>query len=399
VSQRIFIISQHSVGMGHLSRASALAGALSERCGFRVTLFSGGRAIPEYVPPSQVRFVQLPATERTRIGEVGFSTSGSTLSLEQVEAQRSAMLAAHFKRLRPDAVIIEHFPFVPERYGRTLDALLDAIGSSRPKPLLISSIRTLPVGASRATAEDVNQTLRRKFDHVLHHADPRLFPIDRMGDYLDAALEGVLVTPTGFVRRNVHRGCSQALNGGLLLSVGGGRDGRPFLERWIAAARLANEPALFPLNVVCGPLMPPDDRARMLKQARDDVIVHASLPDMEQVIADSRAIVCMGGYNTLNEALSMAKPVLSFPRQGSPEQCFQVRTFAEHGLIMSGEHAQDEEEIARLMERLIRFRPAFIPDYDGAHRSAEIIKCLLLRSSAGSKDASGQIAMASDVWQ
>jgi predicted glycosyltransferase len=377
VRRQVFIISQHSVGMGHLSRSTALAAAMAKGYGHRVTLFSGGRQIPGYVPPEGVNFIQLPVTERTRIGGVGFSALDSTMPLALVEARRSDILVEQFRLASPDAIIIEHYPFVPERFGQTLLALLEAAEASRPKPRLICSIRTLPISATQAAPEEINSMLRRHFDHVLHHADPRIFPLDSLDAYLKVALDGVPVTQTGFVMRHAVAGRPPEKPAGLLLTVGGGRDGRPFLERWIAAARQAGQPAFFPLRVVCGPIMSPEDRACIRRLGASDVIIHEWLPDLAPAILASRAVVCMGGYNTINEAISLGKPVLAFPRGIAPEQRFQVRTLAEHGLLISAEDVADEARIGELMRRLLDFLPDFIPDFAGAHRSAKIINGLM----------------------
>jgi predicted glycosyltransferase len=85
----------------------------------------------------------------------------------------------------------------------------------------------------------------------------------------------------------------------------------------------------------------------------------------------------MGGYNTLNEALSLGKPVLAFPRDAVSEQALQVDGLVARGLIMSGGRSMDIGTIARNMLRLLDFKPAFIPDFAGAARSAACIQDLL----------------------
>jgi predicted glycosyltransferase len=57
-----FVISQHSWGIGHLTRASTIAKAFSSIS--HVTMFSGGRPVEGYSAPSDVDFVQIPAIRR-----------------------------------------------------------------------------------------------------------------------------------------------------------------------------------------------------------------------------------------------------------------------------------------------------------------------------------------------
>ncbi len=49
---------QHSLGMGHLVRSLAIAGALAKR--FRVVLLNGGRLPAGVMPSSGVEIVDLP---------------------------------------------------------------------------------------------------------------------------------------------------------------------------------------------------------------------------------------------------------------------------------------------------------------------------------------------------
>lgn len=375
MQMEVFIVSQHSVGVGHLSRSTALAQALVEQTGCKVTLFSGGKSVPGYAPPAGVRFIQLPAVERAEIGTMKFAVVGAGCSMEAIAAKRSSVLVEYFHKLRPAVIILEHYPFVPERYAGCLDVFLETVNTDQPDTVVISSVRSMPMGLTNTTAEEVNQALRIRFDHVLHHADPRVFPVNNLGSYVQTALSSIPVTQTGFVRRpisaNVGGECS-----GLLLTVGGGRDGCSLLLEWIEAAKSACDDAVFPLRVVCGPLMPAEDRKLIRSQASEDVMVYEHVPDVTPLMLRSRAVVSMGGYNTINEAVSIEKPLLAFPRASSPEQTFQVQKYADKQLLLSGAPARSRSDIAQLMRELLVFKPAFKPDCNGAQRSAHIIQRL-----------------------
>jgi len=61
----LLITFQYSNGIGHLTRCSALAAALSTVA--KVTLFSGGPPVAQATPPDGVDFVQLSATRWRRV--------------------------------------------------------------------------------------------------------------------------------------------------------------------------------------------------------------------------------------------------------------------------------------------------------------------------------------------
>jgi len=377
----IFLISQHVVGMGHLTRASALARAFASAGSGPVTLFSGGRPIPGYEPPPGVDFIQLPVIERVAVDGNEYRSVDPRMTLAEAEDRRAGMLVDAYRQCRPAALVTELYPFIPERMAGALEPLFDVIRRDPCRPLVLSSIRSLPLGPTQASAREVRRLLLERFDHVLHHTDPRIFPDEVLGDYVREALDGVPRTATGFVRGHpragpvgVHPGSGPL---GLLLTVGGGRDGGARLCEWIAAARAATRDGLLPAVAVCGPLMPQPDRDRVHALAGPDVMVLDHVPGLDALISACRAVVCMGGYNTMSEAVSNGRPALVFPRQDTLEQEAQVRAFAGHGLVRSGEGLSGTREIAAAFESLLDFRPAWIPDYRGAAESAAIVTRLL----------------------
>lgn len=378
--QHAFIVFQYSNGIGHLTRCTALAQALA--ADFDVTLFSGGRELDGRLVPDGVDFVQLPPTRWDRAPGARPVPVHPERDGADVDRSRSAILVEHFHRLRPAVVVLEYYPFAPRRFGATLDALLDEIERAPRPPLLVCSIRAYPRLTFLDSDTDpawVNAQLRRRFACVLHHADPDVIPVGSLGTYLEAALRDVPVVQTGFVRRARRPDAAAHPPFGLLLTVGGGSaQGARMLLRWIEAAR-RGPPELRPLHVVCGPGMQAADRMAVTRASGPDVTVHASVPDLDPLIGASRGVVCMGGYNTAIEAVSLGKPALAFPNGSESDQQFQVDALASGGLLLRGDSREGVtlEEIGAQMRRLLEFRPARAIDCDGARRSARIVRDLL----------------------
>lgn len=369
-----FIVLQYSNGIGHLARCSAIAAALSERS--RVTLFSGGRPVDGYAPPPSVGLVQLPPMRWERSEGAGAVPVDPAVATEDAHRGRGMILVDAFLRERPEIIIIEYYPFVPARFGQTLTPLLEAASSVRPKPLVVCSLRTYPRLTFMDRGDDpgwINRELRSRFDCVLHHADPVLFPLGAMDPFVDAALRGVPVIQTGFVRKALTTGGWQRESIGLLLTVGGGSTfGAHLLKRWIAACRrLLRRPA--PVHALCGPLMDPRDRQSVQREQGDGVVVHGAVADLDPLLLASRAVVCMGGYNTLVEALSLGKRVLAFPSGRDEDQHFQINRLATRGLLLEGDPEWDEVRMAQAFETLIGFEPRSKLAAEGALRSVDAI--------------------------
>ena len=374
---RTFIICQFSVGIGHLTRASALAKALSSIS--HVTLFSGGRPAEGYVAPSGVDFIQLPAFRRRKAGEMPVPVD-EHYTLAECEGRRSDLLIEAYHRIKPHVVITEYFPFAPRRFGKsTLNELFNVMSKEKKKPVVICSARTVLREEAPDLDEDpasINAYLKKHFSCVLHHADANLFPLSTLGSELQIALSGVRVWQTGFVRRPFAPTNASPSNG-LLLTVGGGStSSAELLIKWINAAKKGSAD-LFPIVAVCGPLMDAADRKRVQAERAPNITVHDWVSNMDDLISSSRAVVCLGGYNTPIEALSQKKPVLAFPDRQLGDQVFQINVLHARGLLLQGHPRQSEGEITALMNDLLCFHPEYHIDCNGAERSVEIVKGLL----------------------
>jgi predicted glycosyltransferase len=370
-----FVIFQSLVGVGHLARSSTIAKALSSIS--HVTLFSGGRRIENYLAPSSVDFVQLPAIRWDR-ADAAPTPVDPRYTMAEIERIRSELLVDSYLRIRPRVVIFEYFPFSAKRWGDSLNGLFDAINKDQERPIVICSIRTYPLWQKTDTDPAwINQQLRENFSCVLHHADGKLFPLNSLGSYMQTALSGVSVWQTGFIRRPVTQIDHNRPSNGLLLTVGGGGAfGAKLLKGWINAAR-ARSPDLFPINAVCGPWMDVSDRTSIYSEQDANIIVHDWVADMDELISSSRGVVCLGGYNTLVEALSLRKPVLAFPVGDWGDQTFQVNALHSQGVLLKGDPGQSEKETTALMSELLNFCPKHSIDSNGAVRSVEIVKQLL----------------------
>jgi predicted glycosyltransferase len=385
-SLEAFVIFQYSNGVGHLARCSSIAQAL--RAIAHVTMFSGGRPIKGYLPPSGVDFVQLPPIRWDTAANASAVPVDPGYSMAETERMRSKLLVDSYLRIRPKIIVIEYFHFAPQRFGKTLDELFEIINQEQERPIIICSTRTYPMRPQDANANSdaarINEGLRKNFSCVFHHADPRFFPLTSLGSYLQSALSGMRVWQTGFIRRPLpQRDANGRASSGLLLTVGGGSAfGAGLLKRWIRAAK-AGSPDLFPVNAVCGPLMNVDDLKLVREEQDEKVRVHDWVANMDELVSSSRAVVCLGGYNTLVEALSLRKPVLAFPHGQLGDQAFQVNALHSQGMLLRGDQSLSEPEITALMNKLLHFNLQHPMDCNGADRSIEIIKQLLNAPTRG----------------
>ena len=379
MTKTIFIICQHGYGIGHLARACAIADQLTVGHGARVYLFSGGRHCAGIGIPVQANVIQMPAVEFEKItgtGHVRLQPVDTDLALEEVESARAEMLVEALHALRPDAIVIEYYPFAPERFGQTLNPLLELLSQMEVRPLTVCSVRTFPTDPTLATAAAVNALLRAHFDLVLHHTDHNVYTQQDIGEEFYEATAGVPLFVTGLVCRRASLQAQKDECEGLLFTVGGGRDGLNYLLKWLESASMSRYCNSLPITVVCGPFMPSADVERvMLWQGKNNICVLNSVTSdqMSVLMSNAAGIVCMGGYNTLNEALESQKPVLAFPRLDYVEQEKHISLLAKKGLLIAGSLMASSSEIARQLELLREFQPNYSIGFSGAAASATCI--------------------------
>ena len=126
----MFFYVQHLLGTGHIKRAALLTDAMRTR-GMDVHMVSGGIITPDLLNVSAE--IQLPAL---RANDQSFSTLVDE-SGKEVDAawkdERCRILLGHYKRLEPEIVVIETFPFGRRKFRFELMPLLHEIHRSTPK--------------------------------------------------------------------------------------------------------------------------------------------------------------------------------------------------------------------------------------------------------------------------
>ena len=377
---------QHSLGMGHLARAWALAEALCDE--FTVVLASGGARPRGLRPPRDVEVIDLPALSQDESGRLW--VVGDSRSVDQVRATRSALLLDIYRRVRPSVVVVELFPFGRRKFGRELMPLLDATLST-PRPIVVSSVRDLLVdrGTEQQRHDDrAAAILDAYFDAVLVHTDPRFSTLAET--FRPSALPTTRIHHTGFVvsrivdRPDPAAGDRRARHAGddrtrpILVSGGGGRFARPLYETSIAAHRQLG-PTAPPMIVVAGPLCP-DETIQQLRSASagdDRIRIVETVPDLGGEMRASCISVSQCGYNTALDILQARVPalVVPFADNGDSEQTHRATRLAQlNALRMLPPSELQPDALATAIHDTLNFVPDPIGmDLDGGRRSTRLL--------------------------
>jgi predicted glycosyltransferase len=329
---RVFFYVQHLLGIGHLRRAATITRAL-ERRGLTVAFVAGGEPVPE-LDLGGAELVQLPPA---RAGDSGFASivdaAGRPIDDAWRDRRRAALMSA-FERWPPEVVLIELYPFGRRPFRFELRPLLEAAAAQRPRPAILCSVRDILVSRTdpQRTLEIVD-TVRRRFDLVLVHGDPRLI---EFGATFAAAREiAAQLRYTGYVVGESPAIADDGAGmGEILVSAGGGAVGAPLL-RTALGARPLTRVADQPWRLITGPNLPEQDFRTLAASTGPNVVIDRFREDFQTLLRNCRVSVSQAGYNTVMELLvaGTRAAVVPFAEGGETEQSVRARLLAERGLL------------------------------------------------------------------
>ncbi len=364
---------QHLLGIGHLRRAGAIARGLVA-AGLDVTIASGGAPVSGMDLAGRV--VQLPAAESA---DRDFSAilDGDGRPIDDSWRQRRRdLLLDTFRALEPDVLLIELFPFGRRAFRFELLPLLELAARRRPRPAVLCSVRDILVAKNEAkrTAETL-ETLRRYFDAVLVHGDPRLVPLTASFAAADAIADiryTGYVVETGPAATDTNDGAGE-----VVVSAGGGSVGLPLLETALAARPLSTAKARR-WRLLTGPNLPEGDRGRLAAAAPAGVSVERFRPDFRDILSRAALSVSQAGYNTVMDVLATGVPAVLVPFAAGQEieQTLRARILAGRGRVELVEAVElSPESLAAAIDRaLAQARPgALAVDLDGVAATVAIV--------------------------
>lgn len=374
---RVLIHVQHLLGIGHLRRAAALARGLAA-AGIDVTLASGGMPVAR-LDLGQARLVQLPpARSADETFKVLLDEHDRPID-DAWRAQRRDRLLALFEETRPDALVIEMFPFGRRALRFELMPLLDRARASTPRPKVFGSVRDILIHRPRADREaEFLETVRNRFDRILVHGDPRLLALEATFP-LAREIAGKLAYTGYLVEVPATRGGAEGPGKDeVLVSVGGGAVGEELL-RIALAARPLTVLKDAPWRLLLGANLPPTLMAELKGAAPAGVVVEAARPDFVEMLGRCRLSISQAGYNTLMELMAVGSRgvVVPFARGAETEQTQRAELLASRGLVDTvAEAGLTPERLAEAVNRAAA-RPKPAPgaiDLDGLAKSVAMIK-------------------------
>jgi predicted glycosyltransferase len=318
---KIALYSHDTMGLGHMRRNVLIARALAESRLSAVTLMIAGA--PEAVDvcnSAGVSCIALPPLAKEADGS--YTSRTLEVRLQDLITLRAQTIRAALEAFGPDAVIVDN---VPRGAKRELDAALSYIRAETRARCVLGLRDVL----------DAPHTVRREWDLARNVDAIREF-YDEVWIYGDRAVCDPVTEyglPSWVARRTHHLGyldqrprlasmrrdasartADLEIGPGRLAMcvVGGGQDGGALAEAFAEAGRPDDMHGV----IVTGPFMPPGVVAnlRRIADAKPRLRVIDFVEEPLSLLVRADRIVAMGGYNSVCEILSLAKPALVVPR-------------------------------------------------------------------------------------
>lgn len=379
---RILLHAQHLSGVGHFVRMREIGRALAAR--HDVTLLDGGREVPD-AHGIGAALLPLPRIER---GEAGLVPLDRSLALAEAMSRRAAMLTTVAAELRPDVLVIEHFPFSKWDLRGEIEQLVAAVRRARPGARVICSVRDIPRQTSHENCppetwqRTVLSSLYALFDAVMVHGDERLTPLS--ASFPAAGSIRIPVGHTGIVAEPTPDAAAAGrdaaeLTGGaryVIASIGGGSDPADLLGHCERGWRRLQEDRGDGdrVLVLCAGLR---DGARQ-RAGPANPGIRATGFDHRFLgwLSAADLSVSYAGYNTCANLLATGTPGLLVANPRMSDQPRRAEVMESLGAARSWPAGSlDSDKLATVMRAALgQSRPASVVRLDGAARAARFIE-------------------------
>lgn len=383
LSKRFLLYAQHLSGTGHFVRTYEIACALGE--GNEVYLVDGGRSVPRQYETAPFKLIPLPRIYRSQKSIIPLD---SRENIKEIMEQRKQLLLKSVAQIRPDVVLIEHFPFSKWELYQEIIPMIELAQRVNKNVKIICSLRDI-TGRMRHDSNGeqhhlkVVETLHQYFHGILVHADPKLVRLEEYISWVEQIT--IKIEYTGYVSQKVSPNpvsinSSQLQDSGIILVSAGGAGSIDLISHCIAAWK---HPSLqnFINNhqlIIFTPLFAAEDELKYLKKYMENkqIQIHPFSADFLDYMQAATLSISQAGYNTCTNILETRTPAILIPNSTMSDQLPRAHLLAGRGLvtIMDGDNLNPSKLSSTIIDALSRPIIKHNIDLDGARKTRKILE-------------------------
>jgi len=319
-----------------------IAGYLARHIeGVSVLMLTGLDSAASFEAPAGVDFVKLPGVRKS--GADQYQSRHLRVSFARVQRIREQLIHGVARAFNPSLFVVDN---VPRGIDGELLQTLRYFRRRRPQTRIALTLRDLldtPENIVPLWNElGIYQILADYYDEIWIAGCKEMFDPISLYEFPDQVAQAVKYC--GYVVRShpdqdtdqLAREFKLGDSPFVLVSCGGGADGFPLIDAYVEVARRLGAEGIRSV-VFLGPDMPISER-RALKERllpmNDYVLTFDYRPDLVGFLEMATVSVSMGGYNTVAEVVSRAKPAVVIPRTTPRvEQLLRAQKLSEYGLL------------------------------------------------------------------
>ena len=340
---RLIVYSHDAFGLGNIRRMLTICKYLLNTVPeLSILLISGSPVLHSLRMPPGLDYIKLPCLGRNETGEL--SATYLRTNLREATQLRSDLIKATVINFQPDLILVDKKP-----YGLQgeLKASIDYLKTHLPETKLVLLLRDI-LDAPEVTMREWHQhdyyrALQQDYDRILVVGMPEIFDVTQEYQFPVALCQKTQFC--GYIRREYGCKSPQAIRQELniqpdeklvLVTPGGGGDGYRLVKTYLQGLAELNPEHKIKSLIISGPEMPANKRQEILQfvQNLPNVEVSEFTDDMASYMEAADAVICMGGYNTICEVLSLRKKAIVVPRINPvKEQWIRAQRMANFGLF------------------------------------------------------------------
>jgi len=307
-----------------------------------ILLISGSPLLHSFRIPQNLDYIKLPCIARDEEGEISTKYLGT--KTEDTIKLRGNLIKTAAINFKPDVILVDKKPYGVEGELKPTLAYLKKHLPQTKTVLLLRDILDAPENTIKEWQDNgTYQAIHWYYDQVQVVGTKEIF--NMVKEYKVPACVAKKFKFCGYIKREAGESSPETIRRQLkiepsdklvLVTAGGGADGYQLIETYLQGLGQTYCANRFKTLVVTGPEMAEVKRQQIKQQSQQLPLVKFSefSNDLNSYINAADVVVCMGGYNTICEVLSLGKKAVVVPRNKPvQEQLIRAERMSQQGLF------------------------------------------------------------------